>query len=84
MKDIKDLLNRLPGFREPQKDKKIVAEAIKKHCGFEIDTKKIDFTNKTLRLNISHTEKSLIFMNQSKIIADLKIQIPDRGIEKIN
>ncbi len=83
MKNIKDLISLVPGFREPQKDKIIVAEEVQKHCGFEIETKNIDFSNKTLRLNISHVEKSAIFMKQGEIIKILREKLPDRQIEKI-
>jgi DNA topoisomerase VI subunit A len=83
MKNIKDLISLVPSFREPQKDKIIVAEEVRKRCGFEIETKNIDFSNKTLRLNISHVEKSSIFMKQAEILKILKEKLPDRGIEKI-
>lgn len=83
MKIIKDLMFLVPGFKEPQKDKIIVAEEVQKHCGFEIETRNIDFSNKSLRLNISHVEKSAIFMKRSEILKSLREKIPNRGIEKI-
>lgn len=91
MKNIKDLLDSVPNFKEPQKDKKIVADIIENVCGLQIETKKIDFisgSNKnssgdSLRLNISHIEKTVIFMNQSAILAQIKAKVPNRKIGKI-
>ena len=84
MKDIKDLILKLTGIKDPIENKNIIISVIKSVCGVEILAKNIDFSGDTLKLNISGPEKNAIFMFQQKILDLLKEKITDRKIIRIS
>ncbi len=84
MRDIKELISKLTGIRDPKENKDIVIKILKDVCGIDINPKKIDFSNDTLKLNISGPEKNAIFMSQQKILALLQERITDRKITRIS
>ena len=83
MKDIRDLILKISGIPDPRKDKQIIADAVKEFCGFDIDLKKIDFSNDTLKLNISSIEKNSVFMYQQKILERIRGKTKERIIKRI-
>jgi hypothetical protein len=84
MKDIKELISKLTGIRDPKENKDIVIKILKDVCGIDIIAKNIDFSNNSLKLNISGPEKNAIFMSQQKILTLLQERITDRKITRIN
>ncbi len=84
MKDIKELISKLTGIRDPKENKDIVIKILKDVCGIDIIAKNIDFSNDSLKLNISGPEKNAIFMSQQKILTLLQERITDRKITRIN
>jgi hypothetical protein len=84
MKDIKELISKLTGIRDPKENKDIVIKILKDVCGIDIIAKNIDFSNDSLKLNISGPEKNAIFMSQQKILTLLQERINDRKITRIN
>lgn len=84
MRDIKDLILKLTGIKDPKEDKDVVVNIIKSVCGVGLDVKNIDFYNDSLKLNVSGVEKNTIFMYQQKILELLKERIADRKINRIN
>lgn len=83
MRDIKDLILKMTGIKDPNEDKQIISDTIKSHCGFSIVHKNIDLAGEIIKLNISGPEKNAIFMMQGKIIKDLQEKIKDRKIIRI-
>ncbi len=84
MRDIKDLISKLTGIRDPKENKDIIISVIKSVCGIEISPKNIDFSGESLKLNISGPEKNSIFMFQQKILSLLQEKITDRKITRIS
>lgn len=84
MKDIKDLISKLTGIKDPKENKDVVINTIKSICGLEISPKNIDFSGDSLKLSLSGTEKNTIFMFQQKILSILQEKITDRKITRIN
>jgi hypothetical protein len=84
MKDISELISKLTGIRDPKENKDIVIKILKDVCGIDIIAKNIDFSNDSLKLNISGPEKNAIFMSQQKILTLLQERIADRKITRIN
>lgn len=84
MKDISELISKLTGIRDPKENKDIVIKILKDVCGIDIIAKNIDFSNDSLKLNISGPEKNSIFMSQQKILTLLQERITDRKITRIN
>ncbi|MEI6490545.1 MAG: hypothetical protein WCO16_02155 [bacterium] len=84
MKDIKELISKLTGIRDPKENKDIVIKILKDVCGIDIIAKNIDFSNDSLKLNISGPEKNAIFISQQKILTLLQERITDRKITRIN
>jgi len=84
MKDISELISKLTGIRDPKENKDIVIKILKDVCGIDIIAKNIDFSNDSLKLNISGPEKNAIFMSQQKILTLLQERITDRKITRIN
>lgn len=84
MRDIKDLILKLTGIKDPKEDKDVVVGVIKDVCGAVLDVKSIDFSNDSLKLNVSGVEKNTVFMYQQKILELLKVRLPDRKINRIN
>ena len=84
MKDISELISKLTGIRDPKENKDIVIKILKDVCGIDIIAKNIDFSNDSLKLNISGPEKNAIFISQQKILTLLQERITDRKITRIN
>ncbi|MEI8061833.1 MAG: hypothetical protein WCG97_00860 [bacterium] len=82
MKDIKELISKIIGIKNPQEDKDFVVSTIKEVCGFIIDSKKIDFSKDSIKLNISSPERNTVFMNQAKILMILSEKLKDRQIKR--
>jgi len=83
MRDIKDLILKMTGVKDPNDDKKVIAETIQSFCGFLVPHKNIDLAGEIIKLNVSGPEKNSVFMMQGKIIAELQIKIKDRKIVRI-
>lgn len=84
MKDIKDLISKLTGIKDPKENKDAVIKTLKEVCGIVVDPKNIIFSGDFLKLNLSGPEKNAIFMSQQKILELLKERITDRKIKRIN
>ena len=84
MRDIKDLISKITGIRDPKENKSIIIETIKEVCSIEVGPKNIDFSGDTLKLNVSGPERNSIFMFQQKILTLLKDRITDRKINRIS
>lgn len=84
MRDIKELISKLTGIKDPKENKDIVTKVLKDICGVDINPKNIDFSGDSLKLNISGPEKNVVFMSQQKVLALLQEKITDRKITRIN
>lgn len=83
MKDIKDLISKITGAKDPNEDKKVISDTVKKFCGFEVTYKNIDLLGDMIKLNLPGPEKNTIFMLQDKIITEIQEKIKDRKIVRI-
>lgn len=84
MRDIKELISKLTGIKDPKENKDAVIKILKDICGIEISPKNINFSGDSLKLNISGPEKNAVFMSQQKILSLLQEKITDRKIKRIN
>lgn len=76
MKNLSSLLERFKNIRDPKKDREELARIMSSVLNFEILESNISLTKSEIKVKVSPTVRSQIFVNKEKIKEEIKKEIP--------
>ena len=76
MKNLSSLLERFKNIRDPKKDREELARVMSSVLNFEILESNISLTKSEIKVKVSPTVRSQIFVNKEKIKEEIRKGMP--------
>lgn len=76
MKNLSSLLEKFKNIRDPKKDREDLAILISEVLNFNVSESNISIVKNEIRVNLSPTIRSQVFLNKEKIKEKIKEKVP--------